>query len=105
MRWVRRSVCSIALLLECLDWKSDSFSYRTHLPFDSKVATLPLEHFERNADEAERLASDLIELSTRQNFAHLLAQGTILCGCARSAAGDTAQGISWIEGKRQAIRT
>ena len=24
-----------------LDWKSDSFSYRTHLPFDSKVATLP----------------------------------------------------------------
>jgi hypothetical protein len=39
--WVRRSVCSIALLLVCLDWKSDSFSYRTHLPFDSKVATLP----------------------------------------------------------------
>jgi hypothetical protein len=38
---VRRSVCSIALLLVCLDWKSDSFSYRTHLPFDSKVATLP----------------------------------------------------------------
>jgi hypothetical protein len=38
---VRRSVRSIALLLVCLDWKSDSFSYRTHLPFDSKVATLP----------------------------------------------------------------
>jgi hypothetical protein len=33
---VRGSVCSIALLLVCLDWKSDSFSYRTHLPFDSK---------------------------------------------------------------------
>ena len=38
---MRRSVCSIALLLVCLDWKSDSFTYRTHLPFDSKVATLP----------------------------------------------------------------
>ena len=24
-----------------LNWKSDSFSYRAHLPFDSKVATLP----------------------------------------------------------------
>ena len=29
---MRRSVCSIALLLVCLDWKSDSFSYRAHLP-------------------------------------------------------------------------
>ena len=24
-----------------LDWEPDSFSYRTHLPFDSKVETLP----------------------------------------------------------------
>jgi ferredoxin len=24
-----------------MDWKSDSFSYRAHLPFDSKVAALP----------------------------------------------------------------
>ena len=30
-----------------------------------------LAHFERNPAEVERLASDLIELSTRQNFAHL----------------------------------
>jgi hypothetical protein len=28
--------------LVCLDWKSDSLSYRTHLPFDSKVATPPV---------------------------------------------------------------
>ena len=45
----------------------------------------------------ERLASDLIELSTRQNFAHWLAVGEILRGWARSASGDTAEGISWIE--------
>ena len=30
-----------------------------------------LAHFERNPAEVERLASDLIELSTRQNFASL----------------------------------
>ena len=29
-----------------LDWKSDSFSYRARLPFDSKVATLPPVHME-----------------------------------------------------------
>jgi hypothetical protein len=39
---VRRSVCSIALLLVCLDCASDSSSYRALLPSDSKVATLPL---------------------------------------------------------------
>ena len=45
----------------------------------------------------ERLASDLIELSTRQNFALWLATGAILRGWARSVSGDTAEGISWIE--------
>ena len=33
-----------------------------------------LAHFERNPAEVERLASDLIELSTRQNFALWLAE-------------------------------
>ena len=31
-----------------------------------------LGHYERNAAEVERLASDLIELSTRQNFAQAI---------------------------------
>ena len=56
-----------------------------------------LGHFERNPAEVERLASDLIELSTRQNFAFWLAAGAILRGWARSASGDTAEGIAWIE--------
>ena len=56
-----------------------------------------LAHYERNPAEVERLASDLIELSTRQNFAYWLAGGAILRGWARSASGDTAEGISWIE--------
>ncbi len=42
-------------------------------------------------------ASDLIELSTRQNFATWLAAGEVLRGWARSARGNTAEGISWIE--------
>jgi tetratricopeptide (TPR) repeat protein len=53
--------------------------------------------FENNPAEVERVASDLIELSTRQNFPYWLAVGTILRGWAWSAFGDTAGGISWIE--------
>ncbi len=55
-----------------------------------------LGHSERNPAEVERVASDLIELSTRQNFASWLAGAEVLRGWARSASGDTAEGISWI---------
>jgi len=56
-----------------------------------------LAHFECNPAEVERLASDLIELSTRQNFVQFLAGGWVLRGWARSASGDTAEGLAWIE--------
>src|SRR5271157_3184485 len=56
-----------------------------------------LAHFEGNRGEVERLASELIELSTRQNFALWLPIGAVLRGWARSASGDTDEGISWIE--------
>ena len=56
-----------------------------------------LAHFERNPAEVDRLASELIELSTRQNFAYWLALGAIFRGWARSASGNTAEGIAWIE--------
>jgi tetratricopeptide (TPR) repeat protein len=56
-----------------------------------------LGYYERNPGQAERLASDLIELSTRHHFAHWRAMGTVLCGWARSASGDAADGISRIE--------
>jgi len=52
---------------------------------------------ERNPAEVDRLASDLIELSTRHNFLPLLAQGAIYRGWACSAAGNTAEGIPGIE--------
>lgn len=52
-----------------------------------------LSSFERNTAEVERLASDLIELSTRHQFAYWLAGGEVLRGWARSASGDTAEGL------------
>src|SRR5262249_49831710 len=56
-----------------------------------------LARYERNPAEVERLASDLIELSTAQNFAFWLACGEVSRGWARSASGDTDQGIAWID--------
>jgi predicted ATPase len=56
-----------------------------------------LGYAERNPAEVDCLASDLIELSTRHNFSYWLAQGTVYRGWARSASGDAAEGISWIE--------
>jgi adenylate cyclase len=53
-----------------------------------------LGHFERSPAEVERMASDLIELG--QNFASWLAGGEVLRGWARSASGNTAEGIFWI---------
>jgi serine/threonine protein kinase/tetratricopeptide (TPR) repeat protein len=59
--------------------------------------TAGLGHAERNPTEVERHASDLIELSTRHNFVFWLALGAIWRGWARSASGNTAEGIPWIE--------
>jgi predicted ATPase len=56
-----------------------------------------LSHFERNPVKVARLASDLIELSTRQNFEFWLPAAEILRGWARSASGCAPEGIAWIE--------
>jgi predicted ATPase len=54
-------------------------------------------HFDENPAEVERLASDLIELSTRQNVGTWLPHGQVLRGWARSASGSIAEGLSSIE--------
>jgi predicted ATPase len=56
-----------------------------------------LAQFERIPAQVERCASDLIELSTRQNFPLWLSGGEVFRGWARSVSGDIAEGISWIE--------
>jgi predicted ATPase len=62
-----------------------------------------LAYFERNPIQVERRVSELIELSTRQNFAHWLAVGTNLRALTRNIFGDTREGLAWIEDHR-AIR-
>jgi predicted ATPase len=52
---------------------------------------------ERNPARVDRLAADLMELSTRHNFVYFLAVGAIYSGWARSASGDSAKGIARIE--------
>jgi hypothetical protein len=61
-------------------------------------------HLERNPARVARLASDLIELCTRQNFAFWPPAGEILRGWARSASGNAAEGIAWIEDGIRAYR-
>jgi serine/threonine protein kinase len=56
-----------------------------------------LAHMERSLAGVERHSSDLIELSTRHHYAQWLAVGSVLRGWARSASGETSDGISWIE--------
>jgi predicted ATPase len=51
----------------------------------------------RDAAEVDRVVSGLIELSTRHLFAQWLVAGQVFRGWSRSVAGDTAQGISWIQ--------
>jgi tetratricopeptide (TPR) repeat protein len=65
----------------------------TNAIFNSGV----LAHFERDVAQAERSASDVIELSTRHNLPFWLAIGSILRGWVLSVSGEPVEGISWIE--------
>ena len=69
----------------------------SHALAQALYLSLMLGYYERNASEVERLTSDLIELSTRQNFAFYLPVGEILRGWLRSSSGGTTEGIASIE--------
>jgi tetratricopeptide (TPR) repeat protein len=56
-----------------------------------------LAHFGGDVSQAERSASDVIELSTRHNLPFWLTIGSILRGWVRSVSGEPVEGISWIE--------
>jgi tetratricopeptide (TPR) repeat protein len=51
---------------------------------------------ERKVAEAERLASTIIEMSTRHDFALWLARAKVLRGWVRGVSGNPEEGISWI---------
>jgi serine/threonine protein kinase/TolB-like protein/Tfp pilus assembly protein PilF len=69
---------------------------------DSHALVLALYHsailsvYERNPAEVERWASDVIEVSARRGFVSHLSGASVLRGWARSALGNTAEGISLI---------
>jgi hypothetical protein len=52
---------------------------------------------ERNPARVDSLAADLMELSARHNFVYFLSVGAIYSGWARSASGDSAEGVARIE--------
>jgi hypothetical protein len=62
-------------------------------------------YMEQNSIEAERVSSELLELSTRQHFPHFRAWGTALLGWTRSVAGLFTQGISWMGDGIEELRT
>jgi tetratricopeptide (TPR) repeat protein len=56
-----------------------------------------LAYLARDPGAVDRLASDLIELSTRHNLEYFLNVTTIARGWTRSISGEFAEGLSWIE--------
>jgi tetratricopeptide (TPR) repeat protein len=63
-----------------------------------------LGYLDQKPAEADRVASALIELATRQHFAYWLAVGTTIRGWARSASGEAVEGLTWIEDGIRAYR-
>jgi predicted ATPase len=69
----------------------------THASAMALYVAAGLRHFENDPAGVERYASDLIELSTRHNFASWVAAGEILHGWVRSVSGQAAAGVLRIE--------
>ena len=79
---------------------NDMYGLAVALQFAAALAAM-----ERDLSDVERYSSDLIELSTRQQFAQWIAIGAIYRGWARSASGETSDGISCIEDGIRNYRT
>jgi tetratricopeptide (TPR) repeat protein len=89
---IRSCRATIAEAISLAKELNDKHGLAVALSFAARLA-----HYERAATQVERLASDLIELSTRHSFAYWLAIGEVFRGWARSASGRTTEGLSWIE--------
>lgn len=86
----------------CRAAMAEAISVATELN-DTHALALALFHaasvgqFDGDPVEVERLTAELIEVSTRQDFAFWLTAAKILRGWARSASGDAAGGLACIE--------
>jgi predicted ATPase len=87
-----RSQASIGEAISLANELNDKSSLAFALYFAGVLA-----RFEHNAVEVERHASELIELSTRYNFAFWLPGASVLRGWARSVCGETEEGTILIE--------
>ena len=76
----------------------------THALAQALYLSLTLGYYERNYSEVERLASELIELSTRQSFAFYLPVVEILRGWVRIVSGGAPEGLASIEDGIRGIR-
>ena len=76
----------------------------THALVMALMSAAVLNYYERCPAEAERLASEVMEMSTRQSFSQWLTYAKICRGWARSALGDTVNGLRWIEDGIQEYR-
>jgi hypothetical protein len=69
----------------------------SHALAQALYLSVTLGYYERKVSEVERLNAELIELSTRQNFAFYLPVVEIVRGWLRSSSGSTAEGVALIE--------
>jgi predicted ATPase len=69
----------------------------THAVANALMAKAVLNYYERCPAETERLVSEAVEMSTRQSFSQWLTYAKICRGWTRSALGDPATGLLWIE--------
>jgi hypothetical protein len=100
--WQAMSEWHIGEIASCQPMMAEAISLAKELNENHTLAVALLwaailGQLEGNPAEVARLASDLIELSTRQNFAFWLPGGEIFRGWARSASSETGEGIAWIE--------
>jgi hypothetical protein len=93
--YLAETACSQASIAEAVSLAKE-LNDMSSLAFALYFAGI-LARFEHNPAEVERFASELIEMSTRYNFAFWLPGANVLRGWARSVSGETAEGISWIE--------
>jgi len=93
--YLAETACSQASIAEAVSLAKE-LNDMSSLAFALYFAGI-LARFEHNPAEVERFASELVEMSTRYNFAFWLPGANVLRGWARSVSGETAEGISWIE--------
>jgi predicted ATPase len=89
---IASSQATVAEAISLTKELNDMHGLAEALAFAAILGTL-----KHDAFEVDRVASDLIELSAREHFAQWLTAGEVFRGWARSASGNTVEGLALIE--------